>query len=183
MHWRNVVGRLFYSMGPQTEKLRNIGFPGDALPCLTFSLSRTLCASNFSTPCIWRICMTALLKPHLGASGVPFMNTTSFFPFTRPSMCSFDPTAAAAAQFEPLVDRRRLNKTDLQLKLFVRNEAITKKLLMRPFAKIILLLTLQLCGSWMNTSVPCRQFQIVPSMLGVPSCSVWNNIEQSNIVS
>lgn len=48
-------------------------------PALSSWSSNTLKAVNFSgsTPCMPKICMLALEKPHCGVSGVPFMKRTT----------------------------------------------------------------------------------------------------------
>ena len=58
------------------------------IPDLRSLSSNTLNAVNFlgSTPCIPRICIDVLEKPHWGVSGVPFMNRTTGAEATALSM-------------------------------------------------------------------------------------------------
>jgi hypothetical protein len=96
-----IVGHSEYSLIPvQTHQLSKIYNSGEHMriahppvalrtPCTRANSrdiparnswsSNTLNAVNFSgsTPCMPRICMLALEKPHWGVSGVPFINKTT----------------------------------------------------------------------------------------------------------
>src|SRR6185436_18750291 len=61
-----MVGQLEYSLIPWRT---------------SWSLS-TSTVATFSTPHASRICTAAALKPHIGASGVPFMYSTTGLPVT-----------------------------------------------------------------------------------------------------
>lgn len=62
-----------------TARWPNLRGNRENVPCLRSWSSSTLKAVNFSgsTPCMPKICMLALEKPHCGVSGVPFMNRTT----------------------------------------------------------------------------------------------------------
>ena len=76
-----IVGHSEYSLIPAQSQhtLRTSSPPPPNIPCLNSWSSNTLKAVNLSgsTPCMPRICMLALEKPHCGVSGVPFMNSTT----------------------------------------------------------------------------------------------------------
>ena len=95
----NLIGFEMYYDWQKHKLLSDIWLPNphkvSNWPCLRSSSSSTLWLSNASTPCILKIWTIPLLNPHIGWSGIPFINSTTLLFFTSPSMCSFEPVAAA----------------------------------------------------------------------------------------
>ncbi|CDK29189.1 unnamed protein product [Kuraishia capsulata CBS 1993] len=104
---------------PPTNSLStyNCGIVGHCeyslIPFLSSGSSRTLYAANFigSTPCWPRTWMVALENPHCGASGVPFMNRTTFAEWTAWSMAflvSSDKNLASSGFFQAVAKAGRV---------------------------------------------------------------------------